>query len=52
MPCILSGHNAIKLDLNNKISSRKYVNNWRLKNILLKNKSVIEEIREGIKKFL
>jgi exonuclease III len=30
-PCILSDHNAIKLELNNKSSSRKYSNNWKLK---------------------
>jgi exonuclease III len=29
-PCILSDHNVIKLELNNKSSSRKYINNWRL----------------------
>jgi exonuclease III len=33
--CILSDHNTIKLELNNKRNSRKYLNNWRLKNILL-----------------
>jgi hypothetical protein len=26
-PCILSDHNAIKLELNNKSSSKKYSNN-------------------------
>jgi hypothetical protein len=31
--CILSNHNAIKLELNNKSSSRKYSNNWRQKYI-------------------
>jgi hypothetical protein len=31
-PCILSDNNAIKLELNNKSSSRKYSNNWRLLN--------------------
>jgi hypothetical protein len=30
-PCILSDHNAVKLELNNKSSSRKHTNNWRLK---------------------
>jgi hypothetical protein len=34
-PCILSDHNAIKLELNNKSSSRKYANSWRLNNTLL-----------------
>jgi hypothetical protein len=35
-PCILSDHNATKLELSNKSSSRKYANNWRLSNALLK----------------
>jgi exonuclease III len=34
-PCILSDHNTIKLELNNKRSSRKYSNNWRLNPTLL-----------------
>jgi exonuclease III len=34
-PYILSDHNAIKLELNNESSSRKYSNNWRLNNTLL-----------------
>jgi hypothetical protein len=34
-PCILSDHNAIKLELNNKRSNRKYSNNWRLNITLL-----------------
>jgi hypothetical protein len=50
--CILSDHNAIKFKLNNKNSSRKHGNNWRLNNTLLNDKWVIEEIREEIKKFL
>jgi hypothetical protein len=50
--CILSDHNAIKLELNNKSSSRKYTNNWRLNNTLLNDQWVIEEIREEIKNFL
>jgi exonuclease III len=31
--CILSDHNAIKLNLNSKSSSKKYTNNWRLNNM-------------------
>jgi hypothetical protein len=46
-PCILSDHSTIKLELNNKNSSRKYPNNT-----LFNNQWVIEEIREEIKKFL
>jgi hypothetical protein len=51
-PCILSDHNVIKLELNNKCSSRKYMNNWRLNDTLLNNEWVIKEIREEINKFL
>jgi exonuclease III len=32
IPCILSDHNALKLELNNKNNSIKYANNWKLKN--------------------
>jgi endonuclease/exonuclease/phosphatase family metal-dependent hydrolase len=32
--CILSDHNALKLELNNKNNSRKYANNWKLNNTL------------------
>jgi hypothetical protein len=35
IPCILSDHNALKLELNNKNNSRKYANNWKLNNTLL-----------------
>jgi hypothetical protein len=50
-PFILSDHNAIKLKLNNKSSSRRYTSNWRLNNTMV-NLWVIEEIRVKIKKFL
>jgi hypothetical protein len=33
--CILSDHNALKLDLNNKNHSKKHANNWNLNNTLL-----------------
>jgi hypothetical protein len=49
--CILSDHNAIKLELNNKSNSRKYANNWRLNNTLLKDQWVIE-VRVEIRMFL
>jgi hypothetical protein len=48
-PCILS---ALKLELNNKNSSRKQANNWRLNSTLLNDQWVIVEIREEIKGFL
>jgi exonuclease III len=34
-PYLLFDHNVIKLDLNNKSSSKKYANNWRLNNTVL-----------------
>jgi exonuclease III len=32
IPCILSDHNALKLEINNKNSSKKHANNWKLNN--------------------
>jgi hypothetical protein len=52
IPCILSDHNALKLELNNKDSSRKHENNWKLNNTLLNDPWVIDEIKEEIKRFL
>jgi hypothetical protein len=52
IPCILSDHNALKLELNNKNNSRKYANNWKLNNTLLNDQWVIDEIKEEIKRFL
>jgi endonuclease/exonuclease/phosphatase family metal-dependent hydrolase len=40
--CILSDHNAKKLELNNKSRRRKYSDNWRLNNMLLNDHWVIE----------
>jgi hypothetical protein len=51
-PCILSDHNALKLELNNKNNTKKYANNWRLNYTLLNDQWIIEEIREEIKSFL
>jgi hypothetical protein len=34
-PCILSDHNALKLEINNKNISKKHANNWKLNNTLL-----------------
>jgi hypothetical protein len=35
IPCILSDHNALKLELNNKNNSKKHANNCKLNNTLL-----------------
>jgi exonuclease III len=37
IPCILSDHNALQLELNNKNNSRKHAKNWKLNNTLLNN---------------
>jgi hypothetical protein len=50
--CILSHHNALKLEINKKNSSKKHVNNWKLNNTLLKDQWVIDEIKQEIKRFL
>jgi hypothetical protein len=52
IPCILSDHNALKLEINNKNSSKKHENNWKLNNTLLNDQWVIDEIKEEIKRFL
>jgi hypothetical protein len=36
---VLSDHNRIKLELNNKRNSRKYSNTWRQNNTLLHDRS-------------
>jgi hypothetical protein len=33
--CILSDHNAVKVELNNKSKDKKYANSWKLNNSLL-----------------
>jgi exonuclease III len=35
VPCILSDHKALKLEINNKNSSNKHKNNWKLNSTLL-----------------
>jgi hypothetical protein len=52
IPCILSDHNALKLEINDKNNSKKHANNWKLSNSLLNDQWVIDEIKEEIKRFL
>jgi hypothetical protein len=52
IPCILSDHNALKPELNNKNNSKKHGNNWKLNNTLLNDQWVTDEIIEEIKRFL
>jgi hypothetical protein len=48
MPWILSDHNALELEINNKNNSKKHANNWKLNNTLLNGQWVIDEIKEEI----
>jgi exonuclease III len=52
IPYILSDHNALKLEINNKNNCKKHVKNWKLNNTLLNDEWVIDEIKEEIKRFL
>ena len=44
--CIFSDHNAMKLEINYKKKFGKPPNSWRLKNILLNNEWLNQEIKE------
>ena len=52
IPCILSDHNAMKLEINHRKKSGKPPKAWRLKNTLLTNEWVNQAIREEIKKYM
>jgi hypothetical protein len=52
IPCILSDHSALKLELNDKNNSKKFTNIWKLNNTLLNHQWIIDEIKEEIKTFL
>jgi hypothetical protein len=49
IPCILSDHNVLKLEINNKNSSKKHANNWKLNKTLLNDQWVIDEIKDSWK---
>ena len=49
IPSILSDHNAVRLDLNYRRKTIKNSNIWRLKNMLLNNQQITEEIKKEIK---
>jgi hypothetical protein len=51
IPCILSDHNALKLETN-KNSNKKHANNWKLNNTVLNDEWIIDGIKEEIKRFL
>jgi hypothetical protein len=45
IPYILSDHNSLKLEVNNKSNSKKHANSWKLNNTLLNYQWVIDEIK-------
>jgi transglutaminase/protease-like cytokinesis protein 3 len=51
IPYILSDHNALKLEINNK-NNTKYANSCKLNNTFLNDQWVIDEMKEEIKRFL
>jgi hypothetical protein len=52
IPCILSDHNVLQLEINNKNSNKKHAKNWKLNNTLLNDEWVTDKIKEEIKRFL
>jgi hypothetical protein len=49
MPCILSDHNALKLELKHK-NNKIHASSWKLNNTLLNDQWVMDEIKEEIKR--
>ena len=52
LPCVLSDHNGLRVEINDKIKKRNDSNTCRLNNMLLNETWITENIREEIKKFL
>lgn len=44
VPCTFSEHQGVKLEINNLKCPRKYINSWRLNNMLLNEQRVREKI--------
>ena len=51
VPYILSDHHGLRLIFNNNINNRKPIFTWKLKNTLLNDTLVKEEIKKEIKNF-
>ena len=49
IPCIFFNQNTMKLEINHKKKIGSTENPWKLKNILLKNEWINQEIKEEIK---
>ena len=49
IPNLFSNHNAVRLDINYRRKTIKNANIWRLKNTVLNNQQITEEIKKEIK---
>ena len=49
LPCTLSDHNGLKLEINDRIKYRNFSNTWRLNNMLLYDEWITEGIKREIK---
>ncbi|EGV92247.1 Retrovirus-related Pol polyprotein LINE-1, partial [Cricetulus griseus] len=52
IPCVLSDHHALKIEIKNKSKCKKSTNSWKLKNRHFQHSWVKEEIKKEIKDFL
>ena len=52
IPCLLSGHYGVRVLFNSNKNNRKLTYTWKLKNALLNDTLVKEEIRKELKDFL
>jgi hypothetical protein len=52
IPCILLDHHGLRLTFNNTINNRKPTYTWKLKNGILNDDVIKEEIKKEIKDFL
>ena len=52
MPCMISDHNALKLEFNHKEKLGRNSNTWKLRTIMLKNDWVNQGIKEELKQFM
>uniref|UniRef100_A0A8C9P5V4 C-type lectin domain-containing protein n=1 Tax=Spermophilus dauricus TaxID=99837 RepID=A0A8C9P5V4_SPEDA len=52
IPCTLSDHSGMKLEINDKRRKGKPYITWKMNNMLLNDQCVTEDIKEEIKKFL
>ena len=52
IPCILSEHTTLKLELNHEETFGRNSKTWRLRTIMLRNDSINQKIKNQIKQFM